>query len=96
MVFSLVTDPATFQKAIMDLLSHIFFTKIYLHDILTHSSSSNQSINHLKTVSSILKESFAEINFQKSTFCKKQDLILATSYQGWYEKIPLELIELFY
>lgn len=67
-----IADPATFQKTMIDLLSHLSFTKIYIDDILIHSSSLDEHINHLKTVCSILKDNCAEKSFQKSAFYKKE------------------------
>lgn len=69
MPFGLSSAPATFQRAMMDLLGHLKFVKIYLDDILVHSKSLPDHLQHLKCVSNILHENIAEINFNKSVFC---------------------------
>ena len=70
MPFGLSNAPRTFQKAMLDLLGHLRFVKIFLDDILIHSENENEHYNHLKEVFNIIKKNNISINFSKSNFNK--------------------------
>jgi hypothetical protein len=71
MSFGLSNAPRTFQQAMIKLFKDFDFVKVYLDDILVHSSGEEQRCNHLLKVLTILKEQGMAINFNKTNFFKK-------------------------
>ncbi|KAG0435968.1 Retrovirus-related Pol polyprotein from transposon opus [Dictyocoela muelleri] len=72
MLFGLSNAPRTFTKAIRQLLGEMEYVKIYMDDLLIHSSNEETHYEHLKKVLSILHNHGASVNFEKSQFNKNQ------------------------
>ncbi|KAG0436925.1 Transposon Ty3-I Gag-Pol polyprotein [Dictyocoela muelleri] len=47
------------------------YVKVFLDDVLIHSKSEEEHIEHLKTVMNILKQNQVAINFEKTNFFEK-------------------------
>ncbi len=65
--FGLSGAPMYFQKVMSDLFSHLPFVKIYLDDILIHSTDAALHEDHLRQVFEILSKHKLTINAEKST-----------------------------
>ncbi|KAG0420231.1 Retrovirus-related Pol polyprotein from transposon opus [Dictyocoela roeselum] len=72
MPFGLSNAPRTFTKVMQKILGILNFVKIYMDDILIHSSSENNHYEHLKIVLERLLKAGASINFEKSQFIKPE------------------------
>ncbi|MEG0619337.1 MAG: reverse transcriptase domain-containing protein [Bacilli bacterium] len=72
MPFGLCNAPRVFQRIMRELLGHLYFTKVFLDDILIHSKNISEHFEHLKTVLTILKENNVSINFEKSKFATEE------------------------
>ena len=70
MPFGLSNAPRTFQSTMTDMLGSLNFVKIYLDDILIHSSSVEEHEEHIKTVLQILEENMVSINWEKTSLMK--------------------------
>jgi hypothetical protein len=68
MPFGLANAPRTFQRAMNNLFYDYDFVKVYLNEILVHSTSIEKHYEDLKRVFEKLKEINASINFEKSNF----------------------------
>ncbi|KAG0419638.1 Transposon Tf2-6 polyprotein [Dictyocoela roeselum] len=77
MPFGLSNATCTFQRAIDSLLGDLNFVKVYLDDILIHSESEDQHLEHIKEVMTRLYNSNVSINYEKSEF-----LIESVSFLG--------------
>lgn len=71
MPFGLSNAPRTFQRAMVNLLGHLEFVKIFLDDILIHSRNKEEHLLHLKEIFKIFKNNKIAINWQKSKFNKR-------------------------
>ncbi|KAG0439135.1 Transposon Tf2-9 polyprotein, partial [Dictyocoela muelleri] len=76
MPFGLTNAPKTFQKAMDRFFGHLDFVKVYLDDIIIHSSTTEAHENHLITVMSILNENNIKININKCEFFKEKVIFL--------------------
>lgn len=68
MPFGLTNAPRTFQRAMMNLLGHLQFTKIFLDDILIHSGNNYEHLKHLENIFKIFIDNKISINWEKSRF----------------------------
>ncbi|KAG0440247.1 Transposon Ty3-I Gag-Pol polyprotein [Dictyocoela muelleri] len=55
----------------MIMFGDLEYVKVFLDDVLIHSKSEEEHIDHLKTVMKILKQNQVAINFEKTIFFKK-------------------------
>ncbi|KAG0442520.1 Retrovirus-related Pol polyprotein from transposon [Dictyocoela muelleri] len=69
MPFGLVNAPRTFQQAMLSILGHLDFVKVFLDDILIHSTNTKTHYDHLKTVLQIIRDNGFSINLEKSKIC---------------------------
>ena len=72
MPFGLCNAPRTFQRAISNIFKFFDFVKVYLDDILVHSTSVDEHYLHLRQVLKVLKNNGLSINFTKSNFLKAE------------------------
>lgn len=72
MPFGLTNAPRTFQKAMNHLLGEFDFVKIFLDDVLVHSSNESDHIKHLNLVLDVIERNGVGINFGKSSFFNTQ------------------------
>ncbi|ORD95953.1 POL2 [Hepatospora eriocheir] len=72
MLFGLKNTPQVFQRVMQQILNRLSFIKVYLDDILIHSKTFADHINHCKIVINKLKEANVKINFEKSKFMQPE------------------------
>ncbi|ORE00504.1 POL5 [Hepatospora eriocheir] len=72
MPFGLKNTPQVFQRVMQQILNRLSFIKVYLDDILIHSKTFADHINHCKIVINRLKEANVKINFEKSKFMQPE------------------------
>lgn len=72
MPFGLTNAPRTFQKSMKRMFDDLDYVKVFLDDLLIHSANDEQHFLHLKTVMDRLLDNNIKINFEKSTFCKRE------------------------
>ena len=70
--FGLKNAPMVFQRVMNDLLSNLNFVKVYLDDVIIFSTTVEKHYKHIKTVIERLHQQGISINFEKSTFFKKE------------------------
>lgn len=68
MPFGLSNAPRTFQRAMINLLGHLEYVKIFLDDILVHSRNEKEHYTHLREIFLIFKNNKISINWNKSKF----------------------------
>ncbi|KAG0439306.1 Transposon Tf2-9 polyprotein [Dictyocoela muelleri] len=76
MPFGLKNAPRTFQKAMIRLLGHLDFVKIFIDDILIHSPNYETHGKHITEVLNTLRANNISINFDKSRFFQEQVIYL--------------------
>lgn len=78
MPFGLKTAPATFQRAMDNILRGLQGTHclVYLDDIIVFSKTLDQHINKLKTIFDTLRKANLKVQLDKSEFLKKEVLYL--------------------
>ena len=72
MPFGLKNAPHTFQQTMTNLFGKYEFIKIYLDDLLIHSKSKLEHLEHLEIFFEIANRNNFAINFTKSSFLKQQ------------------------
>ena len=73
MLFGLVTAPTTFQRMMDHVLTDLYpFAKAYLDDILIHSMTWEELLDHIQQVLSKLKEAGSTIKERKCNFAVNQ------------------------
>lgn len=68
MPFGLCNAPRTFQRIMQNISGRLNYLKIFLDDILIHSSNEEDHVKHVKTIIDILHVNEISINFEKSSF----------------------------
>jgi hypothetical protein len=68
MPFGLAGAPMTFQRLMTNLFLDLEFVKVFLDDILIHSTSEAEHAQHLRQVFQRLQEANLTINLEKSNF----------------------------
>jgi hypothetical protein len=71
MPFGLSNAPRTFQRSMNEIFSDLDFVKIYLDDILIHSNSDEEHLEHLSETLKRIKQNNITINAKKSNFYQK-------------------------
>ena len=72
MPFGLTNAPSTFQRSMCSLFAEFSFIKIYMDDILIHSSDIKSHLQHLQKFFEIANKANLSINFEKSKFACPQ------------------------
>lgn len=72
MPFGLTNAPRIFQKCMKQILGHLPYIKIFLDDILIHSISKEEHVQHIKELLDICQTNHVSINFEKSNFCRRE------------------------
>ncbi|KAG0442136.1 Transposon Tf2-9 polyprotein [Dictyocoela muelleri] len=76
MPFGLTNAPKTFQRAMDNLFSQFPFVKVYLDDIIIHSTDEELHKSHLETILNIINQNNIKINISKSEFFKRKIIFL--------------------
>ncbi|KAG0435946.1 Transposon Tf2-9 polyprotein [Dictyocoela muelleri] len=76
MPFGLTNAPKTFQKAMDEIFNVFAFVKVYLDDIIIHSTDFKSHEKHLETVISVINKNNIKINISKSEFYKEKIIFL--------------------
>jgi len=84
MPFGLCNAPATFQRAMDNILRKIKekFVLVYLDDIIIFSKSYDEHLQHLQQVFNLLKEAQLKINPEKCHFCTNKIQFLGHVISG--------------
>ena len=84
MPFGLCNAPATFQRAMDNILRKIKekFVLVYLDDIIIFSKSYDEHLQHLQQVFDLLKEAQLKINPEKCHFCTNKIQFLGHVISG--------------
>ncbi|KAG0438791.1 Retrovirus-related Pol polyprotein from transposon gypsy [Dictyocoela muelleri] len=77
MPFGLSNAICTFQRVMYSLLGNLKITKVYIDDILIHSESESQHLQHLEEVLNLMQINNISINYEKYEFFKKEVSFLA-------------------
>lgn len=84
--FGLTNSPATFQRALNDILRPVLgkFAMVYLDDIIIYSKTFEEHLDHLRQVFQLLRKANLKIKLEKCEFMKKElkYLGLVVSPQG--------------
>lgn len=76
MPFGLCNGPATFQRAMDDILGKFDFVCCYFDDIIIHSKDLEEHALHLSKIFKTLREAGVIVNFKKCKFAKEELKIL--------------------
>ncbi|KAG0435773.1 Retrovirus-related Pol polyprotein from transposon [Dictyocoela muelleri] len=89
MPFGLTNEPRSFQRIILRLLSDLNYVKVYLDDILIHSSKIEEHEHHILEVCRRLNDEGLSINIGKSQFFKEKIKYLGhyISSQGYFPRV---------
>ncbi|ORD96396.1 TF26 [Hepatospora eriocheir] len=66
--FGIKTAPRVFQRVMANILHDLPYVKVFLDDILVHSATREEHINHLRQILVILRDHNVSVNFEKSSF----------------------------
>lgn len=72
MPFGLMNAPKSFQKAMVNVLGHLEYVKIYLDDVLIASETESQHVEHVNNVLKKLNTNGFAISVEKSTYGKTE------------------------
>lgn len=72
MPFGLVSAPQTFVRCMNKIFGKLPFVKIYFDDILIHSKSTNDHIQHIEAIFKLFNKYNLSINLNKSKFLLKK------------------------
>ena len=74
--FGMKNPAFSFQAEMVRLLGHLNYVKIFVDDLLIFSSNEKEHLSHLTEVLNVLRENSVCINFEKSSFNRKNVKIL--------------------
>ncbi|KAG0441894.1 Transposon Ty3-I Gag-Pol polyprotein [Dictyocoela muelleri] len=76
MPFGLTNAPMTFKRVMVSLYSQFLFVKVYLDDIIFHSTDEELHKSHLETILNIINQNNIKINISKSEFFERKIIFL--------------------
>ena len=74
--FGIKSISSVFQKIMMSILAHLPFVKIFIDDLIIHSSDKELHMNHLANVFDILNSHNLKVNIKKCLFAKSRIVVL--------------------
>ena len=78
MGFGLTNAPYSFQKAMSNFFGDLEYMKVYLNDILIHSRTETEHLDHLQEFFTRVKENNISVSSEKSQFFLDGSILFGT------------------